>query len=72
MFLCVILVCVCVCTTRYHFSTYLRDKVLLELGEELQVEKIIGRQGLFTDDGLHRLHVLTDGVASVLWRKRAY
>lgn len=47
-------------------SSYLRDKVLLELGEELQVEQVVGRQRLLTHDGLHRLHVLADGVTRVL------
>uniref|UniRef100_A0A2M4D215 Putative secreted protein n=1 Tax=Anopheles darlingi TaxID=43151 RepID=A0A2M4D215_ANODA len=43
----------------------LRDEVLLELGQELQVQQIVGRQGFLTDHSLHGLHVLTDGVASV-------
>lgn len=43
----------------------LRDEVLLELGEELEVQQVVGRERLLTDDGLHRLHVLADGVASV-------
>lgn len=45
---------------------YLRDKVLLELDQELQVQQIVGGQRLLTDDGLHGLHVLADGVTSVL------
>ena len=44
----------------------LRDEVLLELGEELEVEQVVGRQRLLAHHGLHRLHVLADGVARVL------
>lgn len=44
----------------------LRDEVLLELAQEFQVEEIVGRQGLFTDDRLHCLHVLTDRITGVL------
>uniref|UniRef100_A0A182QVN8 Uncharacterized protein n=1 Tax=Anopheles farauti TaxID=69004 RepID=A0A182QVN8_9DIPT len=43
----------------------LRDEVLLELGQELQVQQIVRREGFLTDDSLHGLHVLADGVASV-------
>lgn len=43
----------------------LGDEVLLELGKELEVEEIVGGEGLLTDNGLHGLDVLTDGVASV-------
>ena len=45
-------------------------EVLLELGEELQVQEIVRRQRLLADDGLHGLHVLPDGVTSVLKRSR--
>ena len=43
----------------------LRDEVLLELAEELEIEEVIRRERLFSDHGLHRLHVLADGVARV-------
>ena len=43
----------------------LRDEILLELAEEFQVEEVVGSQRLFTHHGLHRLHVLADGVAGV-------
>jgi hypothetical protein len=42
------------------------DEGLLKLVEELEVEEIFRCEGLLTDDGLHGLHVLADGVASVL------
>lgn len=45
------------------------DEVLLELGKELEVEQVVGRERLLSHHGLHRLHVLTDGVASVLQNK---
>lgn len=44
----------------------LRDEVLFEFRQELQVQEVIGRQRLLTYYGLHGLHVLSNGVASVL------
>jgi hypothetical protein len=41
------------------------DEALLELLQELEVQEILRGQGLLTDDGLHGLHVLADGVARV-------
>ena len=54
------------------FVGSLGDEVLLELGEELQVQKIVGRQGLLTDDSLHGLDVLADSIASILQRYVAF
>lgn len=44
----------------------LRYEVLLEFSEELQVQQVVRRQRLFTHHGLHGLHVLADGIASIL------
>ena len=43
----------------------LRDEVLLEFAQKLQIEKIISGQGFLADDRLHRLHVLANGIAGV-------
>lgn len=48
------------------FVVSLRDKVLFELGEELQVKKIVRCQRFFTYYSFHGLDVLTDSVASIL------
>lgn len=48
------------------FVVALRYEVLLELGEEFQIEEIVRREGLLTYDSLHGLHVFANGVASVL------
>ena len=48
----------------------LSDEVLLKLLQELQVEQIIGGEGLLSYHGLHGLHVLTNGIAGILrWTK---
>lgn len=44
----------------------LADEALLELVEELQVEKIFRGQGFLSNDGLHGLNVLSDGIAGIL------
>lgn len=44
---------------------YLCDEGLLKLVQELKVEQVLGRECLLTDDGLHGLDVLADGVAGV-------
>ena len=44
----------------------LRDKVLLELGQKLQIEQIVRSESFFADDGLHGLHVFADSVTGVL------
>eukprot|EP00961_Rhodomonas_salina_P216719 2927648-Rhodomonas_salina.2 len=46
-------------------SRDLGEEALLELGEELEVEEIVGRQRLLADHRLHRRHVLADGVVGV-------
>lgn len=43
----------------------LSDEILLEFSQELQIQQVIGRKSLLTDDSLHGLNVLSDGVASV-------
>lgn len=48
----------------------LRDKVLLEFRQELQVEEIVRSQRFLSHHGLHGLHVFADGIASVLHTKR--
>lgn len=48
----------------------LRDEVLLELRQELQIQQVVGCQGFLTHYGLHGLHVLTNGVASILKIKK--
>ena len=50
----------------------LRNKVLLELGEELEIEKIVRCKSLLSYDGLHGQDVLTDGIASVLKFKQIH
>jgi hypothetical protein len=44
----------------------LADESALELLEELEVEQILRGQSLLSDDSLHGLHILSDGVASIL------
>jgi hypothetical protein len=44
----------------------LRNEILLKLLQELKVEKILWSQSLLTDHSLHSLHILTDGIASIL------
>lgn len=44
----------------------LSNKVLFKLLEELQVEEVVGGEGLFSHHGLHGLDVLPDGVTGVL------
>lgn len=44
----------------------LRDEVLLEFRQELQIEQIVWRQRFLSYDGFHCLHVFSDGVTSVL------
>mmetsp|Transcript_9018 Transcript_9018/g.30566 ORF Transcript_9018/g.30566 Transcript_9018/m.30566 type:complete len:578 (+) Transcript_9018:341-2074(+) len=43
----------------------LRNELLLELVEELEVEVVLGRERLLADDGLHGHHVLADGVVCI-------
>lgn len=51
---------------RFFQCLTLSDEVLLKLLQELQVEKIIGGEGLLSHHGLHGLHVLTNGIAGIL------
>ncbi len=44
----------------------LSDEVLLNLLQELQVEKVIRSEGLLTNHSLHGLHILTNGIVSIL------
>jgi len=41
------------------------DEGLLKLGEELQVEKIIRGKSLLTNNSLHGLHILTNGITGI-------
>jgi len=41
------------------------NEVLLKLGQELEVQQIVGGQGFLSYDGFHGLHILTDGVTRV-------
>lgn len=43
---------------------------MLELVQEFEVQEILLREGFLTHDGLHGLHVLTDGVVRVQLRTR--
>ena len=43
----------------------LRDEVLLELAEKLEVEEVVGRKRFLANHGLHRLYILADRVACV-------
>lgn len=43
----------------------LRDEVLLELSEELEVEEVVGRQRFLAHHGLHRLYIFADRIARV-------
>lgn len=54
------------------FVTALRDEILLELRQELQIEQIVRRQSLLPHHSLHRLHVFTNSVASILEKKIRY
>ena len=47
------------------FVAPLRDEILLELGQELQVEQIVSAQRLLSDHGLHGLHVLANSITSI-------
>lgn len=44
----------------------LSNKVLFKLLEELEVEEIVGSEGLLSHHGLHGLNILPNGVAGVL------
>ena len=50
--------------TSYH-SAYLCKEALLELGQELKVQQVVGCESLLTDDRLHGGGVLTDSVVGV-------
>eukprot|EP00050_Salpingoeca_kvevrii_P005899 m.286285 g.286285 ORF g.286285 m.286285 type:complete len:410 (+) comp11542_c0_seq1:188-1417(+) len=41
------------------------DELLLKLLEELEVQEILRAEGLLTDDGLHGLHILANGIACI-------
>ncbi len=42
------------------------NEPLFELIEELKEEKILGAQGLLSDDSLHGLYVLADSITGIL------
>lgn len=44
----------------------LGDEVFLKLGQELQVEQVVGRQSLLTHHRLHGLDVLAYSVTRIL------
>lgn len=48
------------------FVAALRDKVLLKLRQEFQVQQIIRCQCLFSYDSFHRLDVFSNGVTRIL------
>eukprot|EP00965_Chrysotila_dentata_P073281 2420560-Pleurochrysis_carterae.AAC.5 len=47
------------------------DELALELVEEFEVEVVLLRERLLADDGLHRHHVLANGVVGVQLRAEA-